>query len=119
MHGQKIDKKKQQITFTHKNRRKITLSLLSKPHLEHTKAFHIQVGAFKQEKSLKVVQNLLKDLNYFTFKQRAKVNNISYLKLLIGEYTTYEKSNIVLKNLKRQYPQHKNIQEAFIIELNR
>ncbi|MCH9741283.1 MAG: SPOR domain-containing protein [Epsilonproteobacteria bacterium] len=115
----KIEKKYETISFTHKKTKtKITLPYTpDKP----TYSYHIQVGAFKYQKSLNSVRNLLNKISHDhqLIRKEVKVNNQTYTKLLIGNYYSEQKAKTVLKKLQKEYPNNQYIQKAFVISLTK
>ena len=74
--------------------------------------YRIQVGAYAQKSSAQKVQKSLSNISYFSQIVKGK----KYNKLLIGEFTTLKKAKAVLAKLKKEHPQNKAIQKAFVLK---
>ena len=108
-----IVRNKKNITFT--NQRTKYSFALPLPEKSVKTLYHIQLGAFKTEKSSRVVENRLKkSLPYLTYNIVATVKGKRYNKLLMGDFTSYHKAKFILNKIKREHPKEPNVQKAFI-----
>ena len=79
------------------------------------KLYHIQIGAFKTMSSSNVVMKKLDNLPYPLFTKQMKVKGKNYIKLLMGDFTSLKKAKFMLSKIKKEHPNNKAIQEAFIL----
>jgi hypothetical protein len=104
-----VKKDKSKINFLNNYiNKKISLPSLGKAT---NKVYHIQLGAYVKESSAKKVQKSLKNLPYYSQIIKSK----KYHKLMIGEFTSAKKAKFVLARLKREYPNNKSFQKAFVL----
>ena len=107
-----IVQNKKNITFTNQlTKYSFALPL---PEKSVKKLYHIQLGAFKTEKSSRVVENRLNYLPYPTYTIVATVKGKRYHKLLMGDFTSYHKAKFILNKIKKEHPKEVNVQKAFI-----
>ncbi len=105
----KVIKTKDKITFINPySNKELYLSLPSK---NNKTVYQIQIGAYINPSSALKVQKSLNALPYFTHIEQ----NQKYTKLFIGTYTTIKKAKFMLAKIKREYPNNKTLQKAFIL----
>lgn len=96
----KITKTKDSISFRHKLTKKI-IKLANTT--EGSEVFYLQIGAYKHRNYRRVVQRRLARLPYPPHLATRKVGYETYSKLLIGPFSTLEKTKFVKKMLPRRH----------------
>jgi len=94
--------------FNSYSKKKISLPLRNK---KNKKRYKLQLGAYTKLSSAEASKKNLKNLDYGLRVVKEK----KYIKLYLGNFTSYRKAEFILKKLKRQYPNNKSIQKAFIV----
>ena len=80
-----------------------------------SKLYHIQIGAFKTNYLANVALKKLDNLPYPLFIKNMKVKGKSYVKLLMGDFTSLKKAKFILNKIKKEHLNSKSVQKAFIL----
>ena len=108
-----IEESKSSIIFKNRN----SPYKFSLPRAENNikKLYHIQVGALKTKRLANVSLKKLDNFPYPLFTKKMKVKGKSYIKLLMGNFTSFKKAKFMLSKIKKEHPNSKAVQDAFIL----
>lgn len=96
----KIIKNQKSMIFVHSKTHQVIKVLNSQKSKE---IFYLQIGAFKNSRYVKMVQDSLSSFPYFPYLKNRKVNKGEYMKLVIGPFTSLDKAKFVKRLLPRKY----------------
>jgi len=108
-----IDESKNSITF--KNLHSPYQFILPRAENNINKLYHIQLGAFKTNGLANIALKKLNNLPYPLFIKKMQVKGKSYIKLLMGDFTSLKKAKFILSKIKKERLNNKAVQEAFIL----
>ena len=84
---------------------------LNRQSTQKEKSHKIQVGAYAKESSAHKVQKALGTIYHPIYTEQSE----KYTKLFIGKFNTLKKAKFILTKLRRENPNNKTLQKAFIL----
>lgn len=103
----KIIENQNSIEFVHSKTHQVIRVLNSERSKE---IFYIQIGAFKNKKYAKMVEDDLSSFPYYVHFKNFKVKKGEYRKLVIGAFTSLDKAEVVKRLLPKRY------KDSFIVK---